>query len=116
MKWRKYHEHTHRKLEEYVEPCNIEYGGNLSVRIPKDTKPMMLVGQDEITYHQHIFSEKGWKGSAGHNFILPKGVGEVLLISGFQAREIGLGLNELLIDLVLEAINQKRKGTNYVAS
>lgn len=38
------------------------------------------------------------------------------MISGFQAREIGLGLNELLVDAVIEAIHQKRKGTKYIAS
>ena len=92
MKWREYHVDTHSKLEEYVEPCNVEYGGDLSAMIPKGTNTVMLVGQDESTYHRYIFSKKGWKGPTGHNFVLPKWVGEVLMISIFQAREIGLGL------------------------
>ena len=83
--------------------------------ISKDTKYVILVGQDGSTYHQYIFSKKGWKGPEGHTFILPKGEGEVLMISGFQSREIGLGLNDVLTYVVMKAVNGKIKGTKYIA-
>ena len=70
---------------------------------------MMLVGQDISTYHQYIFGQKSWKGPEGYNFLLPKGVGEILMISGYQAREFGLGLGDLLTPAVLSEINMKRK-------
>lgn len=41
-----------------MEPCNVEYGGNLSMMIPKDAKAEMLVGQDESTYYHYIFSKR----------------------------------------------------------
>ena len=75
----------------------------------------MLIGQDESTYHQFVFSSKQWKGPSGRNFILPKGDGEILMISGFQSREFGLGLSTLLSEDVMSAVNDLRKGKKYKA-
>ena len=76
----------------------------------------MLIGQDESTYHQYIFSKKHWKGPTGLNFILPKGEGEILMVSGFQNREFGLGLRYLLRLEVLTKINENRKGKKKCAN
>ena len=37
-----------------------------------------------------------WKSPDGHNFILPKDLGETLMITGFQIHSFGLGLGNLL--------------------
>ena len=71
-----------------------QHGGCLSVRFPAAEKPIMLIGQDESTFHQLVFSRRGWKTPMGHSFIQPKGDGEMLMVSAFQSREFGLGLGE----------------------
>ena len=76
----------------------------------------MLVGQDESTYHQYVFSSKHWKGPTGLNFILPKSSGEILMISGFQSREFSLGLGSRLTPDILSKINESRKGCKYLSS
>ena len=83
-------------LQQYIDEENKNYGGNLSVRFDKSGRSSMMIGQDESTYHQYIFSKNQWRGPAGHHCFLPKGVGDILMIPGFQSREFGLGLRDLL--------------------
>ena len=92
-----------------------QYSGNLSVWVPKDSRSIVLIGQDESTYHQYIFSSEQWKGPAGRNFIQPKGVEKILMLSGFQARESGLGLGCILTNDVRSTVNDTRKGQTYKA-
>ena len=42
-----------------------------------------------------------------------KGEGEMLMVSGYQAREFGLGLGSLLTDDCLKEINQRRDSQHY---
>ena len=69
----------------------------------------MVVGQDESTYHQYLFGKKIWTGPEGYSFIIQQGVGENMMISGYQAREFGLGVGEPLTPTVVKDINFKRK-------
>ena len=62
----------------------------------------MIIGQDESSFHQYIFAKKSWKGMKGLSQLVPKSVGEVMMISGYQSREFGLGLGELLTDDVIK--------------
>ena len=71
-------------------------------------RPLMMVGQYESTYHQYLFGKKSWTEPDGYNFILPKGLGEIMIILGYQAREFGLGLGKLLTPTVVKDINSKR--------
>ena len=87
----------------------------MSVRKQTNIRPLMLIGQDESTYHQYVFSNKHWKGPTGLNFILPKSSGDILMISGFQSREFGLGFGDLLSPMILSKINEKRKGCKYIS-
>ena len=58
---REYHIDTHPHLQNYIaEPCKI-FGGNLSVRKKIDQRPVIIVGQDESTFHQYIFLKRRWK-------------------------------------------------------
>jgi len=76
-------------------------------------RPLLLIGQDDSSYHQFVFSKKQWKGPGGHNFILPKGLVETLMISGFQSRTFGLGLGDLLNAEMQDRINVSRRGKKY---
>ena len=113
IQMREYHIDTHKSLDGFIRECDRQYGGSVSVRKPNNIRPLMMVGQDESTYHQYLFGKKSWTGPEGYNFLLPKGVGEIIMISGYQAREFGLGLGELLTPSVMNGINLKRKDIDY---
>ena len=55
VKYREYHVDAHNILLEHVDASCLIYGGNLSVRKPINMRPLMIIGQDESTYHQFIF-------------------------------------------------------------
>ena len=54
---REYRVDTHNKLLSFVSDDTEDFGGNLSVRI-NGRRPVLLVGQDESTFHQYVFSNK----------------------------------------------------------
>ena len=83
---REYHIDTHAILNSFLSVSDSKYGGSTSVRKPDNVRPLMMVGQDESTYHQYLFGKKSWTGIEGYNFKLPKGVGEIMMISGYQVR------------------------------
>ena len=56
VKMREYHIDTHPVLQDCITHGMHHYGGNLSVRKERNKIPIMLIGQDESTYHQFIFS------------------------------------------------------------
>ena len=66
-KMREYHVDNHDILSKYISGVCIELGGNLSVRL-NGRRPVLLVGQDESTFHQYTFSKKSWKGPNGSSF------------------------------------------------
>ena len=45
----------------------LPYGGYLSVRMPPGSKKIMLFGQDEVIFKQHIFSYGYWMLPNGKN-------------------------------------------------
>ena len=53
---REYHVDTYNKLLSFVSDDTEEFGGNLSVRL-NGRRPVLLVGQDESTFHQYTFSK-----------------------------------------------------------
>ena len=91
-----YHVDSYNYLATYIQEDDKKIGGSLSIRQPVDDQPLLLIGQDELSYHQFVFSKKLWKDPDGHNFILPKGLDETLMILGFQSRTFGLDLGDLL--------------------
>ena len=108
---REYHIDTSKILENYIPNADKKYGGSKSVRYTG--RPLMMIGQDESTYHQYIFSNKSWKSPSGAAPLLPKSVGEMYMVSGFQSREFGLGNKQALTEEVLKRINEKRQGKKY---
>ena len=73
----------------------------------------MMIGQDESTYHQYIFSKKSWKCPSVTAPLVPKSVGEMYMVFGFQSREFSLGNKQALTEEVLKRINEKRQGKKY---
>jgi hypothetical protein len=43
------------------------FGGNLSVRMPPNTKPLICFGQDECIFKQFLFTGKAWTAPDGQN-------------------------------------------------
>jgi hypothetical protein len=87
------------------------YGGNLSVRIPANVKPLICFGQDECIFKQFTFTPKAWTAPDGQKSMIPKDEGLGIMISAFVSREFGFGFYILLEDL--EKVNKKREGEKY---
>ena len=113
-------ENGNDKTEFHVDSCaylfeygNKEYqfGGNLSVRMPKGKNPLMIVGQDECTFAQFLLPTKYWGGPKGNRPLLPKPDGQSKMISDFASRELGFGA-EITIRK-LEEVNELREGKKY---
>ena len=67
-------------LLKIIQDKNKIHGSNLSVRIEKDRRPLILLVQYESTCHQFVFLKRYWKGLTGLNFIQPKGIGEIIML------------------------------------
>jgi len=112
---REYHVDTSEELTNYISESTIKFGETLSVRI-NGRRPVLIIGQDESTFHQYTFSKKSWKGPNGSSFLSPKSDGEIYMVSGYQSREFGLGLGKKLTPTIMATINDKRRKTKYVSS
>mmetsp|Transcript_27620 Transcript_27620/g.59008 ORF Transcript_27620/g.59008 Transcript_27620/m.59008 type:complete len:743 (+) Transcript_27620:485-2713(+) len=99
------HVDDHECLQDYANEKYGKFGGNVSVRITG--KPIIIIGQDESVYNQFAFGSKQWVGKAGERAFLPKSNGAGVMISAFQSREFGFGM-ELTAD-EMKNINEKRK-------
>ncbi len=106
----KYHIDTSNLLETFIPKEYKRFGGGLGVRKKENVRPIIPIGQDECTFHQFTFSKKYWKGPMGENILFPKAMGEMYMISGYQAREFGLGLGYLYTEEVGKSkCREKRK-------
>jgi len=81
-----------------------------SVRATNPEKKLMIVGQDECVFSQHLFGQKQWVTPAGERPLMPKTEGEVYMLSALQSRDFGFGRS--LTPQELNAINAQRRGTN----
>ena len=88
-------------------------GGDLSIRLPKNKKPVIFIGQDETIFRQYSFSSKTWHKDTGETKLLPKTDGYTSLVSAFVSRPFGLGIH--LTPQQLHAINNKRSREHYVS-
>ena len=80
---------------------------SVSVRIEPGSKPVIIFGQDESVFSQFSFNGKQWVSPDGKRAILPKSNGMGIMISAFQSREFGFGLE--LTPQQLKAINDYQK-------
>ena len=73
----------------------------------------MIFGQDESVFNQFLLRLRQWRvGPLGQRALLPKKDGLSLMISAFQSRETGFGVQIRRIQM--EEINETRRGKNYV--
>ena len=103
-----YHVDTIPLFQERME--NVKFGGNLSVRIEPGVRPLIIIGQDEAIFKQYLFRMKRWQ-IGKTRAAMPKDDGAGVMISGFQSREFGFGLEMSVDDL--RRVNEAREGQNY---
>jgi len=72
------------------EDCIAPFSGNVSVRSPAGSKPLIIFGQDESIFNQFSHSGKQWLGPSGQRSIMPKTAGMGIMISCFQSRDVSL--------------------------
>ena len=98
--------------ELFHERCiHLPFGGHISVRMPSNTKPIMIVGQDECIFKQYLFSKGFWTHADGTKQLIPKEEGQGIMVSSFCCRELGFGCP--ISASVLDAINAQRENQNY---
>jgi hypothetical protein len=95
-----FHVDDHDCMQDYSNEMYGAYGGNLSVRRPVDSKPLLIFGQDESIFNQFSFGSKQWVGPSGQRSILPKSTGMGLMISSFQGREVSVLCSSLMMIVV----------------
>jgi predicted HTH domain antitoxin len=89
-------------VEYHVDICHLfqdrmnertKFGGNLSVRLAKEEKPLLMFGHDESIFKQYLLTGKAWIGPNGEKAISPKDEGQGVMISAFQSRNDGFGMD-----------------------
>lgn len=110
---REYHVNIHSKLEDFIKQEYRCYGSNLSVRKKEEDQPLIIVGQDESTFNQFVFSKISWKDEKGHQQLVPKGGGNMLMVLGYQGDPFGLGLQEKFTDEIKLEMNNNRVDQRY---
>ena len=106
-----FHVDDHRCLQMYAcEHCG-EFGGKVSVRRPPNSRPVIIFGQDEFVFSQLSFNGMQWVGPSGKRSILPKNDGMGVMVSAFQSREFGWGME--ITDQQMVRINQRQIQQDY---
>ena len=96
------HRYTHSVtndewIEFHVDDINMKlsgdnharpFGGNVSVRCPIGSKPLIIFGQDKSIFNQFSHSGKQWLGALGQRSIMPKSAGMGIMLSSFQSRDV----------------------------
>ncbi len=114
-------ENGEKMVEYHVDSCTefqermnevTKFGGNLSVRMKKEEKPLIMFGHNEAIFKQYLLTKKSWYGPDGMSVLVPKDDGQGVMISAFQSRELGFGVK--LTQEQLDEINFVRRGKKYV--
>jgi hypothetical protein len=79
-----------------------------SVRVSSQTRPLIIVGQDESVFAQYLLGSKTWVGPKGQRPLLPKTEGDGYMLSAFVSREFGFGKE--MTDAELAMVNDARRG------
>jgi hypothetical protein len=74
-------------------------------------RPLIIFGHDESIFKQYHLTKSAWVAPDGTVTIIPKDDGQGLMISAFQSREFGFGMN--ITDEELQKINETRRGKKY---
>ncbi len=106
-----YHVNTSNLFQERMSK-ETTYGGNGSVRYDEEGRMLIIWGHDEAIIKQFTLTTKGWVGPNGETAIVPKDDGAGIMLSAFQCREFGFGLQMSEQDHAL--VNEYRKDKNYI--
>ena len=87
-----FHVDDHELLQQIANEKFVEFGGALSVRKPENVKLLIVFGQDESAYNQFAFNGIQWVGPDRARSLLPKNNGIGKMVSAFQSRETGFGM------------------------
>ena len=104
-----YHVDSNKIFQEEADK-ETRFGGYLSVRIEME-RPLIIFGHDESIFKQYHMTKSAWVAPDGTVTIIPKDDGQGLMISAFQSREFGFGMN--ITDEELQKINETRRGEKY---
>ncbi len=94
-----YHVDTSNLFQEQMNK-EANYGGSQSVRY-EEGRMLIIWGHDEAIIMQFTLTAKGWVGPNGETSIVPKDDGAGIMLSAFQCREFGFGLQMSEQDLAL---------------
>jgi hypothetical protein len=109
-------------VEYHVDCCHLfqdrmnketKFGGELSVRKDPQEKALIMFGHDECVFKQYTMSTKSWIGPNGETVPVPKDDGQGIMISAFQSREFGFGLDLDLTPEKFQEVNFTRQGKSY---
>jgi hypothetical protein len=106
-----FHVDDHACMQDFANETYGAIGGNVSVHKAPDKRPLIIFGQDESIFNQFLFNSKQWVGPSGERSILPKSAGMGVMVSAFQSREFGWGME--IDDDQLVIINAHRHGNDY---
>jgi hypothetical protein len=105
-----YHVDSHQEFQDIMNK-ETEFGGNLSVRMQRGERPLIMFGHDECIFKQYLLTKKAWTLPTGETQLVPKDEGQGVMISAFQSREFGFGMP--LSEEQLRAVNMVRKDQHY---
>ena len=87
--------------------AHLPYGGHLSIWMPKHTKPIMILGQDECIFKQYPFSKGFWTHLDGTKQLIPKEEGQGHMLLCFCSHKLGFGFH--LSYSIIDEINIQRE-------
>ncbi len=97
-------------MELHIDSCHIieekanketKFGGWLSIRKAEEQKPLIIFGHDECIFKQLYATNKWWKAPNGETVLIPKYDVQGVMISVFQTREFGFGMQLTTDELTL---------------
>jgi hypothetical protein len=106
-----YHVNAYREFQEKMNK-ETKFGGNLSVRLKKEEKLLIMFGHDEAIFKEYLLMKKAWYGPVGKSLLVPKDDGHGVMISAFQVRKLGFGMASTKEQL--DEVNFLRRGKKYI--
>ena len=100
---REYHVDTYHKFQ--------NFNKTMSVQSDPNSRPIMLIGQDESCFRQYSFSKRCLVGPGGEMKLLPKTDGYTQMVCAFCSCTFGFGL--LLTQEELKMVNKRRQSDEW---
>ena len=98
-----FHVDDHEEIQKIADIEHPDFGGSTSVRSDPGEKPIIIFGQDKAIYNQNSSKTYQWVGPNSERPLLPKNNGMGKMVSAFQSRESGWGIE--MTDEQLHQVN-----------